>query len=520
MKLPRVSTVFAAPEHARLRRERLTDGYIITILCVFPLFPGFSGYQNITEAKYLFFLISTAAWLTAGLALTLLGGLKDRRRSAAPLCCGLFWLSCCASALCSPWRGGTLLGAGRYDGLLTLSAYAACFLGMAFWSRPKKSHVLAFGAGMTLCCTVGAAQLLNIDPLGLFPGGLTYYDRDVLYSGAYLTTLGNTNVLDAVLSAALPLFAACYVLEGWTSLLPPLFFCAAILGTVRGDGAAVALGLCCLVGAPLLLTDRKRVQRALRCAGTVLAGLCLAFAYRPEYTDRVLTPRLRAGPAALSALAAAAICCAASFLRLWETEQKPPPLRRIMLGLDAAVLLGGLLTVYLWPGESGTLYELKCLLHGELREEFGSSRLGIWRECLKMVPERPLLGGGPGTLPLRLDIRFSRYVPETGGTLRSYVDNAHSVFLGYLVNCGSLCLTAYLALLVSCGFSARRGGALAAALAFSVLGGAIHSCFGLGLCLSEPVFWTLLGMLAACGVSGRDNRRGEDSEDDQEEVHP
>jgi O-antigen ligase len=61
-------------------------------------------------------------------------------------------------------------------------------------------------------------------------------------------------------------------------------------------------------------------------------------------------------------------------------------------------------------------------------------------------PARPLLGGGPARSP-RLDIEFSRYVPRTGATLRSFVDNAHSVYLGALVNTGALGLLATLALL-------------------------------------------------------------------------
>ena len=84
------------------------------------------------------------------------------------------------------------------------------------------------------------------------------------------------------------------------------------------------------------------------------------------------------------------------------------------------------------------------------------------------------------------------------------MDNAHNVFLGWLVNCGALGLAAYLALLVCCAVTLiRRKGQFWKALLLSLLCAAVHSFFGLGLCLTEPIFYALLG-LAAAGVDSVD----------------
>ena len=45
--------------------ERITDIYLITMLLVFPLFFGFSGYAEITFSKFVFFLAATGLWLAA-----------------------------------------------------------------------------------------------------------------------------------------------------------------------------------------------------------------------------------------------------------------------------------------------------------------------------------------------------------------------------------------------------------------------------------------------------------------------
>jgi len=172
---------------------------------------------------------------------------------------------------------------------------------------------------------------------------------------------------------------------------------------------------------------------------------------------------------------------------------------RIVFGFFAAALLVGvLLLIWFWPAGSGTLFELSQLLHGKLDDSFGSSRILIWRKCLALFSERPILGGGPDTLPLRLDIQFSRFVPETGVTLKSYVDNAHNVYLGYLTDCGVLGLAAYLSLLIACFIRLlRRKGRCGEALLLSLLCACVQAFFGLGLCLTEPVFFALLGLAAS-----------------------
>ena len=79
------------------------------------------------------------------------------------------------------------------------------------------------------------------------------------------------------------------------------------------------------------------------------------------------------------------------------------------------------------------------------------------------------------------------------------MDNAHNVWLGWLVNCGTLGLAALLALLALAGREAwrGRGSAMRDALALGALCGVIHGCFGLGLFISEPFFWITLALLCS-----------------------
>lgn len=416
---------------APLDAGRVTDSYLIIMLFLFPLFSGFKGYADITFAKFLFLLIATALWLIALLWCFVKNPAPLPKPQKAQYAALVFLLISTLSALISPFFPQTLLGAGRFDGLLSTFVYVLIFLGVSLLTKPKRIHIYAFAAGMTLCCAVAILQLFRINALHLFPDGLTYYDGNHLYSGTFLGTIGNTNLLDAVLCLVVPLCLVPALRERMYPLLIPAALALTIILLAGGSGAHIAL----LATVPIAMLTLPKSRRT----------------------------------------------------------------RRFFAALVLLAFFGGILLAYFWPGQSGAIYELSQILHGNLDPKFGSSRIMIWQGCLELIPQRPLLGGGPGTIALRLDIDFSRFVPETGQTLRTSVDNAHNLYLGYLVNTGLLGALAYLSLLALClcNFFARRRTAMVSALGLAVICGAVHAFFGLGLCISEPFFWIMLALLAS-----------------------
>ena len=420
-----------------MRARWLTDKYISLMLLVFPLWTGPQGYAAITRAKFLLFALLTGAYLAGALACALLERAKPRRPSAAQWAALAFMAAACLSAALSPYGSATLLGAGRYDGLLTLLLYGGSFLAVSSFGEWKKYYVYLLALSASLCSLLAIPQLLGANPLGLYPAGLNYFDANVRYTGEFLGTIGNTNLLAAFYCLCIPLFA-------WQAL-----------------------------------TGRRRRERLL----LIPAALCLGV---------LIASRVASG---LVAMAAAVVVLVPYYVNY---ARHSPRLTALAAAAMAALCAAGLAAVYLYPGQSGTLYELSQLLHGRVDDSFGSSRVAIWRECLRLVGESPLTGGGPDTLTLRTELNFSRMVEETGATLTTHVDNAHCEMLGYLVNLGVLGLAPYLFL---CYVNLRRfftasGGAPAA------LGGAlgcylVQSLFGLGLCLVVPLVWIYMGLICS-----------------------
>ena len=405
----------------------LTDKYICVMLLVFPLWTGFEGYGNITFWKFAFFAAVTGLWL-ASLAVSALAG-RERPRPYRPfaLLCALLLAWAALSYLVSPFSPD-LMGR-RYDGLLPLALYVLAGLGCSAYGEFKWRYVNLLGVSVTLCCLVAALQLAGLNPLWLYPEGFDFYGAGVDYNGAFLGTLGNTNILGGFLALSCPLlaFSAVNRRESLWLLLP----------------AALGAAICALGG----------------CEAALVGLMGSALVFVPYY---VYQEKRRLGLA--------------------------------VLAFEAAAGLAALLWLYLAAPESGTLHELGELLHGRVEDSFGSSRVAIWREALRLFGERPVLGGGPGSFALRSTLEFTRYVPETGLTFHTLADSAHSEILSALTELGVVGGACYVTL---AAHTLRRS--LRTPLAPALLAYLLQALFSTGTCFTLP----LLAILSALSAAAR-----------------
>ncbi|MBR0063552.1 MAG: O-antigen ligase family protein [Oscillospiraceae bacterium] len=154
---------------------------------------------------------------------------------------------------------------------------------------------------------------------------------------------------------------------------------------------------------------------------------------------------------------------------------------------EAALIAAGVIAVFFFD-LGGTLGEAHAMLHGEVKDSFGSGRIGIWRAVIGEIPKHPLFGGGVDSM-IKWDIEpFSRVVG--GKTIYRYIDCAHNEYLNVLAQQG---LFAFLCAVGALAYSLRRaiksGGNIALAGALSY---AISAFFGISMFIITPVFLLFL----------------------------
>ena len=121
----------------------------------------------------------------------------------------------------------------------------------------------------------------------------------------------------------------------------------------------------------------------------------------------------------------------------------------------------------------------------------GSRRGEIWKLCIKLIGERPLLGSGPDTL-------LSRARPYyENGTVTQVYDFAHNDFLQVAVCLGLGGLAIYLAWIVSMAVRILKRAADNPLLL--IFGGAMagylgHVFFSFSIALVTPLFWVMAGI--------------------------
>ena len=171
------------------------------------------------------------------------------------------------SALASPYPYLVWWGEGRYEGLLTMLIYLAIFIAVSSFGRFKSWYLYVLLIPVCLNIILSLLQLHGGNPLSLYPNNYDYFDGNVLYSGQFLGTIGNTGLLSAFLCLVIPAFI-CYFIRQHTDRRSYALLAAAVIAAIimfRSGVAAgmVALAVGILVILPLFLPSRR--ARWIRC---------------------------------------------------------------------------------------------------------------------------------------------------------------------------------------------------------------------------------------------------------------
>ena len=421
----------------------LTNTYLVLMSSVFILWPGAGGYAAIQQGKYHAFLILTCSYLGLmalfSLQMILTGQLAipkpmniARSFSSTQWMILLYLLFTTISTLLSPHRNQALIGMTRNEGLLTHFLYCSTFLCVSSFVRIKRWMGWILSSTMVCFCGICLLQMQGLNPLNLYPDGLTYFDANINYSGIYLGTIGNADLVAALLCLTLPIVTVLAFQRkdrfGYLYLLPAVL-CVVVLIEMNVQAGIIGVGL----------------------------GLLL------------------------------------SFPKMLPLSQKQ---RRIAYATVVLLLLCALTMVFLSDVQSGSIYELREVLHGNWKDEFGNGRVLIWRQLLERIPENLLFGTGPDTMSAYEIPGYFWYHAETDTTIPLMVDVAHNEYLNILFHQGIFALLSYIgALAVTAIRWLRTDDPKGIVLGCGVLCYCIQAFFGFSMCPTASLFWLMWALL-------------------------
>ena len=177
-----------------------------------------------------------------------------------------------------------------------------------------------------------------------------------------------------------------------------------------------------------------------------------------------------------------------------EPSADSPIKWKLGVTLLAICILAGLAGVeVLGRSEStGMIYEAREVLHGNVRDEFGTNRIYIWRNALRSFPQHPIIGSGPDTF-------FFAFPEEAHGYYGEQYDKAHNEYIQILICQGLIGLLCYLVFIGGTFIKAIpvafKNPMFMAVLA-TFVGYSAQAIFNISLPIVSQLMWVFAGLLA------------------------
>lgn len=261
--------------------EFATKVYILCSVFLVFIF-GKGGYVNIQNTKYKFFLCFSLIDIIFSFVYSLLTGAKSHENihakptklSSIEVFAIIYLFASLCSVFLSQYPSAAFWGTTRNEGFVTIAIYIIAFLIITKNYKTWASLKYIVIAAMSIFCIICIIQLLGFNPFGLYPNGINYYGADIDYAGAYIGTLGNADLVAALLCLAFPL---CFLNEK-TEIFS--FFILIVLFWTNISAGIFAIIIGSLFMLPFFVSDKYRKKCILGIVAVVTVAFLLIYIFK------------------------------------------------------------------------------------------------------------------------------------------------------------------------------------------------------------------------------------------------
>ena len=539
------AAMYAQSEVLQSRAARLL---FILVLCVHPLYFNIigrlffhrAGYIDLTRHKFYFFVICMCVVLLFVLIIWINRMARtprllpqDRLYITDWIILG-FAIVTLLSAILSPYRVVidqttekvvTNVWSGyteRYDGAITQLLYIAVFFVVSRWYKPRERDLVVIGISASFVALIGIFQFYGMDFFKLWPYDVLEWSRYNSFNIFFRSTLGNVDIVSSYVCVAMLLCGFLFI--RMKSKWQPLWLAASALNfwlmeLADADSGRIGLLVTLLLAIPFIVETLKTFGRTL-----ILASSWIAMYILQKLFYEVLTIQARTIGSLLPYIGAAVLLFAVGIaLVIFGKERNPEDRAKWKLGviIIAACLTVGIVGVeFLGRRDEGSkdtniIYELREILHGNIKDEFGTNRVYIWRNALNAFfndsqsndsqsedgqPKnqrfnhiiRMIIGNGPDTF-------YYAFPEEAQGAYGEKYENAHNEYVQILICQGIVGLVCYLAFIVGLVVKSvpkTFKNPLIMAVLAAFVGYCAQAFFNLSVPIVTPMLWVFAGLLA------------------------
>lgn len=485
--------------------DRLTEIYIFVIIVIFPLCVDSTGFFRILECKYRTFLIIGVTYLALSLIILIyyyifhkIKIIKNIKLSKVQYVVLAFWGINAISCAFSPYfeKYDLFIGVGRGEGLINMTLYCFTFLAITMFGKFRKRYITYFSISSICLNTIAILQYIGFNPLNMYQDGIGTHNV------SFMTTLGNIDIISAMYCILLTISFMAFVFldEDVKYKIIHLisifmgFFIFIIINVMSGRVAFLAIFAILF---PIIVSNSKRLYRTIIALTMIILGLAVNIIINPQYHYDIqkLTLDFQFNEIAMAFIVIAGIFIFLAYL-LYRNEydlSKNKKIFKILYGVMIICIILALLGVYFINFNSGILYEIHELLHGNFDDDFGTYRVFLWKRAISLLDEHLLIGSGSDTFAVRFMDRYTQDVIALGEL--SINDTAGNVYLTMLINIGVIGLLIYLLFIFLQLYNGlKRKNDYSIILLVAMLCYWIQDFFNLWVVIVVPVFWGLMAI--------------------------
>lgn len=484
--------------------DKLAEIYIFSIIIIFPLCVDSTGFFKILECKYRTFLFIGVTYIALNLIMIIyfyifykVKTFENIRLSKIQFAVLGFWGVNILATIFSPYNGkyNLLVGIGRGEGLINISLYCLTFLFVTMFGKFRKRYILYFSISSICLNTIAILQYVGFNPFNMYQDGIGTHNV------SFMTTLGNIDIISAVYCILLTISFSAFVFLEEKILNKVIhlisifigFFIFIIINVMSGRVAFLTIFALLM---PFIITNSKRLYRTIIAIAMIILGLAVNIIMNPEYHYSIekLTLDWQFNKDALCLLIIVGIFMLLAYI-LYKNEyaiEKKIIIKRMYIAMIIGILLMTL-GLYFINFNSGTLYEVHELLHGNFDDQFGTYRIFLWKRAFKLLNKNWLIGSGPDTFAVRFMDQYTDDVKNIGEL--SINDTAGNVYITMLINIGGVGLLSYLIFMfIQLKEGIKRKNSCSIILLIAIVCFWIQDFFNLWVVIVTPIFWALMAL--------------------------
>lgn len=387
---------------------------------------------------------------------------------------------------------------GRGEGLITIILYCLSFINISMFGNFKRRYILYFSISSIIVSLISILQYVGLNPFNMYQQGIGTHNV------SFIGTIGNIDFVSTFYCIYLTISMAAFVFLKDNKTYEKIiylssiflgFFIFEVLDVLSG---AIAFCGILILTIPFIITNNERLSKLLIIGAMILLGYFTNIIINPVYhysiQKLILEFQINFTAMVLSGIILLFILFAHVLKKMeFDLSQN----KKIVTGLYIAIfccIIIGIIGIYCINFETGFLYEIHEILHGNLDDDFGTYRIFLWKRSLELVKDYPIIGTGPDTFAIRFMDQYTNDIKQIGELTIN--DTAANSYLTILVNLGIAGLGSYLICIGVQIFNAIKNMNEYVIIFLVTLGCfLIQDFFNLWVVIVTPLFWILMAIL-------------------------